>query len=442
MDSLNVVQSFLPLYEPRADFIIIARYIVIVLSFLFVPYISVLFGSVVFSLATSTKGHFEEKPLLSRFSEEVMNMLGNNLVAGITLALLPLITMLIAFSHLMYGSVIEAGIGQYLLITTVLILAGIIASYIYTKSFKNRDDAIWMHTALGLGAAGTLTAGIFAFVSSVTILLWPEKWDQIQTIIPLTYDWNMIARFKLFLFAALAFTGAAILFYFFRWDGGKEEEMDAEYGELVRNFGGGTTLGFSILSALMFLWFMVTLPYPAKSYGVYFFGVAVLFFLMLTVLRSYGVLSSKSTASATSIFVFLLGFFLMTFVTESAARGNSLLYQNYSLDKIAEKVALDIEIARSEKFRGVEATFELGEEIYAAKCAACHRFDVKLVGPPHLEVVPKYNGDLEALKQYIYQPVKVDDSYPAMPSQGLKPFEAESAAIYIMKRVEEMQQNQ
>ncbi|MEL6821102.1 MAG: cytochrome c [Calditrichota bacterium] len=438
MDSLNVVQSFLPLYEPRADFIVIARYIVIVLSLLFVPYISVLFGSVVFSLATSTKGHFEEKPLLSRFSEDVMNMLGNNLVAGITLALLPLITMLIAFSHLMYGSSIEHNIGQYLLIATVLTLAGIIAAYVYTKSFKTRDKNIFMHAALGLGAAGTLTAAIFVFVSSVTILLWPEKWERIQTIVPLTFDWNMIARFKMFLFGALAFTGASILFYFFRWDGGKED-MDSKYSELVRNFGGGTTLAFSILSALMFLWFMVTLPYPAKSYGVYFLGVAVLFFLMLTVLRSYGVLSNQTTGSATSIFILLLGFFLMTFATESAARGNSLLYQNYSLDKIAEKVALDIEIARSEKFRGVEATYELGEEIYAAKCAACHRFDVKLVGPPHLEVVPKYNGDLEALKQYIYQPVKVDDSYPAMPSQGLKPFEAESAAIYIMKRVEEMQ---
>ncbi|MGH1363358.1 MAG: c-type cytochrome [Calditrichia bacterium] len=440
MDSLNVVQSLLPLYEPRADFIVIARYIVIVLSFLFVPYISVLFGSVVFSLAASTKGHFEEKPLLSRFSEEVMGMLGNNLVAGLVLAILPLVTMLIAFSQLMYGSVIYANIGQYLLITTILIAAGIISAYVFNKSFATRDKSIGMHAFLGLGSAGTLTAGIFAFVSSVTVLMWPEKWDQIQSIIPLTFDWNMIARFKLFLFASLAFTGASILFYFFRWDGGKEEEMGTDYRGLVRNVGGGTTLAFSILSALMFLWFMVTLPYPAKSKLVYLLGVVVLFFLMLAVLRSYGILSSKTTAPATSVFVFLLGFFLMTFVTESAARGNSLLYQNYKLDQIAEKVAFDIEIARSEKSRGVEASIELGEEIYAAKCAACHRFDVKLVGPPHIDVVPKYNGDVEALKEYIYNPIKVDANYPAMPSQGLKPFEAESAAMYLLKRMEEFQQ--
>jgi cytochrome c len=84
-----------------------------------------------------------------------------------------------------------------------------------------------------------------------------------------------------------------------------------------------------------------------------------------------------------------------------------------------------------------EASVAMGEQIFNQKCIACHRFDQRLVGPSYNEVLPKYEGNLETLKDFILNPVKVNPDYPAMPNQGLKPIEAESAAMYLLQKYQE-----
>ena len=75
------------------------------------------------------------------------------------------------------------------------------------------------------------------------------------------------------------------------------------------------------------------------------------------------------------------------------------------------------------------------EQIYNQKCIACHKFDVKLVGPPYKETVPKYNGDVKKLSEFIFNPVKINPDYPSMPNQGLKKKEAEAMAQWLMEKV-------
>ncbi|MEZ4762883.1 MAG: hypothetical protein R3C26_06705 [Calditrichia bacterium] len=69
-------------------------------------------------------------------------------------------------------------------------------------------------------------------------------------------------------------------------------------------------------------------------------------------------------------------------------------------------------------------------------------YEQRVVGPPYNSVLPKYEGDMEKLKQFILNPVKVNADYIAMPNQGLKPHEAESAAMFLMKEYEEKYKNQ
>jgi len=78
-----------------------------------------------------------------------------------------------------------------------------------------------------------------------------------------------------------------------------------------------------------------------------------------------------------------------------------------------------------------------GADIFNAKCIACHKYDVKLVGPPYNEVLPKYENDMDGLKSFIRNPVKIREDYPIMPSQGLKPAEVEAIAEYIMDTYKE-----
>ena len=65
------------------------------------------------------------------------------------------------------------------------------------------------------------------------------------------------------------------------------------------------------------------------------------------------------------------------------------------------------------ELKGEDVAVELnGEEIYKVRCESCHKFDIKLVGPPHNEVVPKYFGKEEMLVAFIKNPSRIDENYP------------------------------
>jgi cytochrome c len=76
-------------------------------------------------------------------------------------------------------------------------------------------------------------------------------------------------------------------------------------------------------------------------------------------------------------------------------------------------------------------------DIYEVKCASCHKWDQKLVGPAHLDVLSKYAGKESQLIAFIRNPVKVDPAYPQMPNPGLKPNEAEAVAKYLLETYNE-----
>ena len=81
---------------------------------------------------------------------------------------------------------------------------------------------------------------------------------------------------------------------------------------------------------------------------------------------------------------------------------------------------------------GEDAALEKGKKVYDTVCSVCHRFDVKIVGPPYNDVVPKYKGNVEKLKAFIRNPVKVNPSFPAMPKPAIKEDEIDAVARYLL----------
>ncbi|MCB0311997.1 MAG: hypothetical protein KDH84_01825, partial [Calditrichaeota bacterium] len=81
------------LAPPRADHILIAKYIVIVLSLMFVPYISTLFGSTLLSLIYSFRGKNENNPMFSRLSQDIADTLMGGWGMAIVMGMLPIFTL-------------------------------------------------------------------------------------------------------------------------------------------------------------------------------------------------------------------------------------------------------------------------------------------------------------------------------------------------------------
>ncbi len=428
---MNFMEALL--IPPSAAHVSIAKHTIIILSLFFVPYISILVGSTLFSLIFSVRAKTEDNNMFARFAEDMVKTLAGSAGVAIILGILSLLTIGISFAQITYGAGVK--MSQYFLVTLLATIAAVILVQVYKNSFQYREKSFGLHIFWGVLAFLALNDVIWSFVASAGILLWPEKWPLIDTIIPLTFDWNVIARFNHFMTAALAITGGAILFFFFSWMGGKEDMSD-EYRAYAKKFAVGITIAFTIIQALFFLWYIGTLPVMAKSYDVYVSAVICVFLMLMISYFVYAFSQNGKLQHGTIAFVLFLVLFLGVAKNEEYARETSLSYQNYALARLDHDTKKKIEEQRAAN-SGAEANIELGEELYNTKCFACHQFDQKMVGPAYKDVLPKYEGDLEKLKAFILNPVKVDPEYIPMPNQGLKPHEAESAAMYLLKKYEE-----
>ena len=61
------------------------------------------------------------------------------------------------------------------------------------------------------------------------------------------------------------------------------------------------------------------------------------------------------------------------------------------------------------------------------------------MGPPYQETVPKYNGDVQKLADFVFSPTQNNPGYPPMPNQGLKKKEAVAVAKFLIDSVTAMQ---
>ena len=108
-----------------------------------------------------------------------------------------------------------------------------------------------------------------------------------------------------------------------------------------------------------------------------------------------------------------------------------------AIDDHIVKISAEADAEDQKKLAAVVTTTDINaDEIYNTKCIACHKFDQKVVGPPYNQTVPKYNGNVQQLAEFIYNPVKVDPGFPPMPNQGLTKKEATAMAQWLIQQVE------
>lgn len=205
--------------------------------------------------------------------------------------------------------------------------------------------------------------------------------------------------------------------------------MDAEYSNFVKKIGGNIAFtGAAILPVFLFLSFIM-MPSVSLSGTVFMYtGLAFVSILILCNFL-YAVIKNsdlKYIGAAFYLLILSCGFIIMK---NQAAFGTASLKHLSEINLKAE------ELEKQKKAKTVNTSGVNGEEIYTRICSACHKFDVKLVGPPYNVTVPTFNGDVKKLSAWIQNPTKVYPDYPAMPNPGLKPKEADAVAQYLIEKV-------
>jgi len=238
-----------------------------------------------------------------------------------------------------------------------------------------------------------------------------------------------------FVHAGLAITGAAVLFFFFRWRG-RGYAAEPEYAAVVSRFGAGLGLAFVFALPVFQLFYVFTTPDVAFDSGVYLLAAALVAVAMLAAFVFVATLRSPRPRFAARSFVLLLGVFLLSGVVDVRSMANANQERITLLTLEAEKKRAEHE-AELEALIAAGRGPGIGEEVFATTCMQCHRFGERLVGPPLASVLPKYQDDVAALKAFITNPTKKDPNYPPMPNPGLSPGQVEAVAEYVLERLAE-----
>ena len=61
---------------------------------------------------------------------------------------------------------------------------------------------------------------------------------------------------------------------------------------------------------------------------------------------------------------------------------------------------------------------EVGKRLYSGVCAGCHAYNVRMIGPPTQILQVLYADNPQGIADYIANPVKKREDFPAMPPQA------------------------
>lgn len=437
LDNLVLPQS--------AEHIQLLHYILMVVLFLFIPFISVLFGGMALSLWYRRKGLNESNPMYLRFAVDIIETLTINKSIGVIAGIVPTFTFILIFAQLLHNTVTPAL--TYIIIAFLLSIIAIILVYTYRYSvtfgrffdslkssvpedeneselLKNyRDGSKLIGTRSGSLSIIFLFFALYFIVAAISVTTYSAGGNG---IIENLFGIKVILRFIQFLAAAITITGGAIFFAYFSWDGGKKID-DEKYKAFIKQKALQLTFTGALLIPVLLCIDIIILPETVLSGAVFMYGILALLLIFIVYHFLYSMIRNSDLKFSGAVFFLVLVSLLALIVKDQLAMGNALKPNAVILAAKYDVYLQDLEGVN----KGAAAVS--GEQIFKNICSSCHSFDHKIVGPPYKQTLPKYEGHINQLVAFIRNPVKKNPDFPPMPNPGLKPNEAQAIAEWIMK---------
>jgi cytochrome c551/c552 len=289
----------------------------------------------------------------------------------------------------------------------------------------------------GAGTAGLLAMVSAAFLSFLLLgtLVNPAKLPLVRSNLVFILSWHSLVGFLLFLALSVGLAGGIAL----RFLGRSEAEVaggSTDYEARVRTAGTSFALAGALAVPALVVLYLIALPVTGMSTEVYVTAatvplLALAVFALLVLLPGKG--EGRQGDRVTALFILMFLAVILCYQTTVANAFQGLSAPPGPL-AAAEAVSKG-EKGTVKPAAGDAAAMEKGKKVFDTVCSVCHRFDSKIVGPPLNDVVPKYKGDVEKLKAFIRNPVKVNPSFPAMPKPAIKEDEVDAVARYLLSKV-------
>ncbi len=415
LNKLALPQSF--------EHIELLGYMLLIMIFLFVLFSSfALWGTVLsFYLKKNVSKSLDAN--YGRLSKEIMDIVLFNKTTGIAFCVIPIITMIIIFSQLFQSQ--NTSVQEYLVYSLIFSLIGLLLVYSYKNSL---DDFKQSEIYSGLIGSISLFFSLWLFIAALTNSVFIES-TQTTTAIGYLFTSVVLNRFVLLLLISLVITGAYLAFGIFNIKNTQKED-DEEYSGIAKKFILNIAFTAACFIPVFIIIDMKMMPESYLTAGYFLYLVIGLIFLFIGYHLFY-LLYKKSNKTIAAYLIAVIIVFLLTY----GLNNQKIIYGANQFNFVKLNSEYNIHLAA---LRGEDKALVINaEEVYTVKCAPCHAFDKKLVGPPHDEVIPKYFNKEKQLISFIRNPVRVNEEYPPMPNPGLKPDEAKAVAEYLLTKVQE-----
>lgn len=433
-----------------AEHIELLHYMLILIQFLFIPFISIVLGGIFLSVYFKRKAQKKNNEYYLKLAKDIAEITTINKSTGLVLGVLPVITSILIYSQLLHNS--QTTNLNYLGLALIMISTGLVLVYSYRysltfnsifsslekiklseQSILNDVKRLQEESKKISQKAGTfgflfIFFGYWFFVAALTIPIFISE-RNIGSLIAGLFAREVLSRFIYYILFSFALTGGMILFIFLEEEKNKRY-TDQNYSAFVKKVIIRATFIPIIFIPVFALFNLFGLPQNTLTGTVFTYIIISLVLLFLGYHFLYLLTKEHKGKTAALLFFTLIFSVAANIISDQKAMATSTKVQSTILSAEFDKYLAGL--------KGEGKTVELnGAEIYEVKCASCHKWDQKLVGPAHKDVIPKYVGKEAQLVAFIRNPVKVDPAFPQMPNPGLKPDEAKAVADYLLKTYNE-----
>ncbi len=426
------------------------EFLLMMAKLIFVLYTGVLFGSVLLSIYFQSKTEHVSNYKYIYLSKNYIDLITTNKLMGFGLGIIPFMAIIFLYAHLLHNT--QTAITLYLFYSFILFIPGLILIYSYKHSLHLKDFLYLVKKAqnIRLDADGQqelidynisvsklnvktgwwglllLFVSLWMFNSAADLAVDKVRWASEPSLLDIMIYGTAILRFMHFITAAFSLTGVAFIIKIFYWDRAVYQYSE-EYEDFAKKINVRIAMVFACIQPVFLIINLILTPKIAVSNFIYGIGGLVFVCVFFALHYLYETIRYRRYKFIIPSFYLLLTIFAFIILKDQNAFNVSNKEQKARLATLFEEYQSQF------KAVGTEEMKINGEELYKGRCTACHRFEEKLVGPAHKDVLPKYINNKEALIKFIMNPVKVDPNYPPMPNQGLKPAEAKAIADFMLE---------
>ncbi|MCX6148166.1 MAG: hypothetical protein NTW25_13100 [Candidatus Kapabacteria bacterium] len=431
----------IPVSEPHLNLL---RILLILAMVLFLSYSSLLYGTTILSVYYNR--------MFKKSNDSKFNLLSKDLIETLTQAptiwfgmgIAPLIGVILLYTQLLHGT--TNSVLAYMVVSLVFFCIGTATIYIYKKSLilsgvlnkvKSNDSKLIEYEeennndngALALWSFVFLTLSNLFFIASLNLATDSRLWD--SGVFPILFSSAAQFKFLFFVVFGIVFTGITFLYVNFSFEGGKHFD-DSNYVSFVKDRISKIALSASYALPFLLAMTIISTPINALNGNLFIYAALTCFFIVISAQLLYSYIKESKNSNISLGFWFLFLAFTFYITKEQSAFATTSQNNLMRLASIHEKLELE---SSSKEVKPVEIN---PQEIFNAKCIACHKFDIKqTTAPAYNDVAVKYIGNEGDMVKFILNPVpKNAKDFPSgMPNQGLKPAEAKAMATWIIAQV-------